>query len=266
MSGQLVRKSLVFAAIYVVVSLALEAALMILLHWKVPQDNYRLAPCVLTIPPLLASWLAGYRRPKQLVLLAGVTFVLTMLITLGVTRITGIAMGLAEPLFNRSLAGFLAAVITLRQRRTGAAETNTSRALRMLAIGLLGVALVLSLVVLAVPLMNRAAQARASVNPRQPLPFQPPRCLPCFPGAEGFGTDTPAGRGGKIIEVTSLADDGSGTLRAALNETRWRWFIASCPKSVPIFLPSIFLPGFRVCPARYRETAGPKSHGLATLS
>ncbi len=41
--------------------------------------------------------------------------------------------------------------------------------------------------------------------------------LPVFPGAEGFGTLTPAGRGGKVIEVTSLADSGPGTLREALN-------------------------------------------------
>ena len=42
--------------------------------------------------------------------------------------------------------------------------------------------------------------------------------LPVFPGAEGFGTRTPAGRGGKVIEVTSLADGGPGTLRAALDD------------------------------------------------
>jgi hypothetical protein len=40
--------------------------------------------------------------------------------------------------------------------------------------------------------------------------------LPVFPGAEGFGTDTPAGRGGKVYKVTSLADSGTGTLRAAV--------------------------------------------------
>jgi pectate lyase len=48
---------------------------------------------------------------------------------------------------------------------------------------------------------------------RKPIVESP---LPVFPGAEGFGTRTPAGRGGKVIEVTSLADRGPGTLRAAL--------------------------------------------------
>jgi hypothetical protein len=40
--------------------------------------------------------------------------------------------------------------------------------------------------------------------------------LPVLPGAEGFGITTPAGRGGQILTVTSLADSGPGTLRAAI--------------------------------------------------
>ena len=43
--------------------------------------------------------------------------------------------------------------------------------------------------------------------------------LPAFPGAEGFGATTPGGRGGAVVEVTSLADEGPGTLRAALEDT-----------------------------------------------
>ncbi|MBI5209282.1 MAG: hypothetical protein HY927_04825 [Elusimicrobia bacterium] len=40
--------------------------------------------------------------------------------------------------------------------------------------------------------------------------------LAVFPGAEGFGTDTPAGRGGRVIRVTTLAGKGPGSLREAL--------------------------------------------------
>ena len=40
--------------------------------------------------------------------------------------------------------------------------------------------------------------------------------LPVFPGAEGFGVDTPAGRGGKVMHVATLAADGPGSLREAL--------------------------------------------------
>lgn len=37
-----------------------------------------------------------------------------------------------------------------------------------------------------------------------------------FPGAEGAGALTPGGRGGRVIAVTTLADRGPGSLRAAL--------------------------------------------------
>jgi len=40
-----------------------------------------------------------------------------------------------------------------------------------------------------------------------------------FPGAEGFGTGTPGGRGGDVCQVTSLADSGAGTLRACIEAT-----------------------------------------------
>jgi hypothetical protein len=42
--------------------------------------------------------------------------------------------------------------------------------------------------------------------------------VPAFPGAEGGGAYSFGGRGGKVIVVTSLADSGPGTLRAACEQ------------------------------------------------
>ncbi|MEW6355381.1 MAG: pectate lyase [Planctomycetota bacterium] len=39
--------------------------------------------------------------------------------------------------------------------------------------------------------------------------------VPAFPGAEGFGASALGGRGGRVVEVTTLANDGPGSLRQA---------------------------------------------------
>ena len=48
--------------------------------------------------------------------------------------------------------------------------------------------------------------------------LQPPsaHALSAFPGAEGFGSQTPGGRGGPVLVVTTLAGSGPGSFRAAM--------------------------------------------------
>ncbi|MEZ4270396.1 MAG: hypothetical protein R3C68_02820 [Myxococcota bacterium] len=43
--------------------------------------------------------------------------------------------------------------------------------------------------------------------------------LPSFPGAEGFGTDTPGGRGGPVLVVTNHQASGPGSFREAMLTT-----------------------------------------------
>lgn len=42
--------------------------------------------------------------------------------------------------------------------------------------------------------------------------------LPAFPGAEGFGAHAKGGRGGRVLHVTNLDDDGPGSLRWAVEQ------------------------------------------------
>ncbi|MDP2117544.1 MAG: pectate lyase [Brevundimonas sp.] len=74
-------------------------------------------------------------------------------------------------------------------------------------------------------LLRFAALAAALVFPTalaSPAPAQTPApavaetALPAFPGALGWASQTPGGRGGQIIRVTNLDSEGPGSLRAAI--------------------------------------------------
>jgi len=107
------------------------------------------------------------------------------------------------------LAAMVLGVRVLRRRR--------KRALGLACTVGGGLLLIAFVIVIGIPIVLGILEPETPKNPDTPRPFTPLVGLPVFPGAEGFGTDTPAGRGGRVIEVTTLADDGPGSLRAALD-------------------------------------------------
>ena len=60
------------------------------------------------------------------------------------------------------------------------------------------------------------------------------RAIPAFPGAEGFGSQTPGGRGGRVIEVTNLNPDGPGSLREAVAAEGPRIIVFRVSGTIPI--------------------------------
>lgn len=106
------RKAWVFAIVYLALSLGIEAALIIFGGLRVPENNAQIAPVILTIPPILAALITGYRTLKEFLVIVMLTAVLTLVITLTFIKITGIATGFVEPIVNRFTAGLLAGIIT----------------------------------------------------------------------------------------------------------------------------------------------------------
>ncbi|HET9503009.1 MAG TPA: polysaccharide lyase [Hymenobacter sp.] len=71
----------------------------------------------------------------------------------------------------------------------------------------------------AYPIIKKEAQQGKPYVPWAARPIDLPQSpLLAFPGAEGGGSHTFGGRGGRVIVVTSLADRGPGTLREACEQ------------------------------------------------
>lgn len=105
------RRILLFTLAYVIISLCIEASLIVFVGLRVPENNAQIAPVILTIPAIIAALVAGYRSPRMLLSISVMTGVLTLAVTLVFIGITGISTGFVEPVINRSIAGFLSALI-----------------------------------------------------------------------------------------------------------------------------------------------------------
>jgi len=58
--------------------------------------------------------------------------------------------------------------------------------------------------------------------------------IPAFPGAEGWGAGSIGGRGGQVIEVTTLADSGPGSLRECIEASGPRTCIFKVAGEIPL--------------------------------
>ncbi len=95
----------------------------------------------------------------------------------------------------------------------------------------------------------------SGIIPTAPVPpapvdtFDPvggvPEGLPAFPGAYGFGSTTPGGRGGQVVAVTNLNDSGPGSFREAVSIAGPRTIIFRTGGTIqlqsPIFIDEPFL-------------------------
>lgn len=145
---------------------------------------------------------------------AGLLWLLAVLYLLRVTPAflwLGKRIGTPTELVVMSLGPVVAAWLGWRLLKAG-----QSRRLAQLALSAGAVSTAAFIGLIAAPMIEKARTAGTPKNPSTPRPLPELTGLPVFPGAEGFGTRTPAGRGGRVLFVTSLEDSGPGTLREAL--------------------------------------------------
>jgi hypothetical protein len=200
------------------------------------------------------------RKPVAAIVLLVLTALLWILVALFKLRVTPFfhailikRIGMIPVLGFMLVAPVIALMIGFRfrqrveSRRTG---------LWMMAVS--GFFVSMFLVFIGYPILLKSLEVSTPANPRTPRPVPEQIGLPVFPGAQGFGTRTPAGRGGRVIEVTSLADSGPGSLRDALEQHGPRIVVFRTGGTIelqgPLFISNPFLtvagqsaPGGGIC-------------------
>lgn len=167
------------------------------------------------------------RNPKLGLLLLGIPLLLWILALLFLFRVVNIfdkyLMKFPGPLviWGILLLFPVGAVFLGRRMIREQQKVNLGRTYIVLG----GIMVIGFVLIVLVPMIQGALEPKIPSNPSTPRPYEPQTGIPVFPGAEGFGTHTIAGRGGKVIEVTSLEDSGPGSLRAAIEDPNPRIII-----------------------------------------
>jgi hypothetical protein len=100
-----------FGLVFMALSVALEIFLVVVMRLRAPQDDAIIALILLTVSPIAAALICGYRRPKELIIVSFLAVLFTVLFVMVFGRITGISTGIVPPIVIRTLAGLLAAVV-----------------------------------------------------------------------------------------------------------------------------------------------------------
>jgi hypothetical protein len=100
-----------YALLYTALAFGVELLLSGLLRLRVPLDNSIVVPVVITVPSLAAALLFRLRQSKAFLVLAILTALLTIAMTLVFSRLPGVNPGMAVSIVTRLAAGFLAFVV-----------------------------------------------------------------------------------------------------------------------------------------------------------
>jgi hypothetical protein len=104
--GDKIKKILIYAIVYGVISFLTEAVLLVLFNLKIPEDRTLIALIILLFAPIVSALIVGFRKPIAFITVVTITIVLTVI---GSTQF-GDETGNLKPLVIRPLAGLFAAI------------------------------------------------------------------------------------------------------------------------------------------------------------
>lgn len=102
----------IYAASYMAFSMLAEIFLLVIVGWEIPADNTKIAFVLLTLIPVIAGILAGYKKLKVFITITILVIIFTFLFS----SIFGMLTGNNPPIIIRFCSGLLAAIIAEKLR------------------------------------------------------------------------------------------------------------------------------------------------------